>query len=126
MWGHVMRWVSGRVPTAKNFVLSHGKQHHAGNSDMPKPPRGQESPSDDDTPQYVFRSKRISLIEEKLQRSASISLNRLANRFGMHKHSMTIRHLLRPHGGHHFDGMVTAVRHVFALVYKLHDVDASK
>ena len=39
---------------------------------------------------------------------------------------LQIDNLLRPHGGHHFDGMVTAADRVLLLFHRLIDVDASQ
>ena len=39
---------------------------------------------------------------------------------------LQIANLLRPHGGDHFDGMVTAADNVLLLFHRLIDVDASQ
>ena len=39
---------------------------------------------------------------------------------------LQIANLLRPHGGHHFDGMVTAADNVLLLSHRFSAVDASQ
>ena len=122
---HRVQW-SLAPPMIIKRVLPNGKQHLVGSNDMPKPPRGQESPVEAKKHPYVFQRRRLFLVEKKFQGSVIIPLNRLATLWGMQKHSIThLITLLKPHGGHHFDGMVTAARHCLALAYKFNDVDAS-
>ena len=117
--------VIGCVQIANISALPNGKQQLVGNSDMAKPPREQTSSLEENKPCKVSQPKRIFQLEEKFQGSSITPLNRLAIVFECARIRLQIDILLRPRGGHHFDGMVTAAPNFLPLSYRFNNVDAS-
>ena len=79
---HRVQWPLAR-PLIIKRVLPNDRQYLVGSIDMPKPPRGQESPVEETTRTYVAQPGRLFGAEEELAGSVIMHLNRLLTLWDM-------------------------------------------